>query len=127
MEKEIHLSNLAPRAAAQLLAGVERTDPKGQAKQADVNAIAARGRCFMAQTANSVAVYVVQTRNGQAWVSACKGWGPTNWTNVLLPVIERQAAGCESVGFQTSRRGLVRSAEKQGYEVTGWILRKKLK
>ena len=92
-----------------------------------MTAIAERGQCFQAVAEKSSAVYVLEVNSGHAWVSACKGCGPVAWRAVLLPVIEQQATGCKSVGFQTARRGLVRAAEKQGYEVTGWILRKKLK
>lgn len=112
--------------AASLLAGCAHLDPSGLATEADTPAMTAAGQCFAATSDKGQAVYVLKVKNGVAWVSACKGNGPVKWREVLLPVIELQAKGCAAVGFQTTRRGLVKSAQKQGYEVTGWILKKKL-
>lgn len=89
--------------------------------------MAERGDCFAASCGQDSAVYVVQVDNGVAWISACAGTGSTPWRRLLLPVIEQQAAGLQAVAFQTKRPGLVRQAKKQGYEVTGWIMKKKLK
>ena len=92
-----------------------------------ITAMAANGLCFEAKSDTGSAVYVLDCANGVAWVSACKGTGVTDWCAALLPAIERQAAGLQSVGFQTSRRGLVEKAKKHGYTVTGWILKKGIK
>ena len=96
------------------------------ATAADVAAIAKGGDCFGVNTDNAQAVYVMQQKNGVAWVNACQGRGPIPWVKVLLPVIETQAAGCQSVAFQTKRRGLMTQAVKQGYHVAGWILKKNI-
>jgi len=125
---QVVIASLEPAAAAQLLAGIERRDPAGTATLADVARDAACGLCFAATeaTTDSRAVYVVDAHHGQLRVRWCMGEGAVDWTRTLLPAIEAQAAraGLHSVAFQTARRGLVRLAERQGYEVTGWILRK---
>lgn len=112
--------------AAQLLAGSEHLDPSGRTARRDLGALAASGDCFAATADKSQAVYIVRVDNGVAWIAAAKGAGDTDWTATLLPIIEAQAKGCASVAFQTRRRGLVRRAEKQGYKVAGWILKKEL-
>lgn len=126
MEKTLHLSRLEPSLAAALLAGCERLDATGQTTRDDIPRMTQAGQCFVATTDNAQAVYVVRVANGVAWVSACKGAGPVDWSALLLPTIEAQAKGCAAVGFQTARPGLVRKAKRQGYEVAGWIMRKRL-
>ena len=122
----LHLSHIPASLAASLLAGLERLDPRGTTAPNDLHDLTASGQCFAATAGTGQAVYVVKVSNGVAWVSACKGAGPVKWQDVLLPVIERQAAGCKAVAFQTKRRGLVKAAKAQGYEITGWILKKNL-
>lgn len=124
--QKIELSRLEPGLAAALLVGCERLDPSGLCSAADLLPMAQAGQCFAATAEKAQAVYIVQVQNGVAWISATKGAGPVDWSALLLPVIEAQAAGAAAVGFQTARRGLVRKAQKQGYEVTGWILKKPL-
>ena len=101
-------------------------DPAGLTSPQGVTEMAERGQCFAARRGQDSAVYVLRAVNGVAWISACTGTGATPWSRVLLPVIERQAQGCTAVAFQTARRGLVRQALAQGYEVTGWIMKKKI-
>ncbi|MBB1073640.1 hypothetical protein HUU62_04355 [Rhodoferax sp. 4810] len=127
MEKnKVVLSRLDSATAAALLAGMAHLDPAGTTTEADTAAMAATGQCFAATTDTSQAAYVITVKNGVAWVDACKGQGAVPWSCLLLPVIEAQAAGCRAVAFQTARRGLVRQAQRQGYTVTGWILKKAL-
>lgn len=123
-QKEIHLSRVDASTAAALLAGCQVLDPSGMTTERDMDAMTERGLCFAATAPDSQAVYVIKVANGVAWVSACKGFGPVDWANTLLPIIEAQAKGCAAVAFQTKRRGLVRQAKKQGYEVAGYIMKK---
>lgn len=124
VQEKIYLSRLESEFAAAMLAGCEQLDPTGRSNAEAIEQITRDGLCFAATGEDSQAVYVIQVDNGIAWVSACRGFGATDWTNVLLPVIEMQAKGCAAVAFQTARPGLVRKAKQQGYSVTGWILKK---
>jgi hypothetical protein len=128
MAPTVEVSQLDPFTAAKLLAGMDRFDPTGAATPHDVEHDAARGLAFAATHAESgsQAVYVLQVHNGQCRILWCKGEGAVDWTRTLLPAIELQASELQSVAFQTARPGLVRQARKQGYRVTGWILRKDL-
>ncbi len=120
----IHLSRLPHELAAGLLAGCEHLDPSGKTNRHTLGDMARAGQCFAATAEHAQAVYVVRVVNGIAWVDACKGSGPIDWSALLLNVIEKQAQGCASVAFQTKRPGLVRKAKRQGYRVAGWILKK---
>jgi hypothetical protein len=125
-EKEVILSRIPADMAAALLVGCERLDPSGMTAPHDLGPMAAACQCFAATAPDSQAVYLVRVKNGTAWIDATKGAGPVDWSALLLPIIEAQAKGCAAVGFQTNRPGLVRKAKKQGYTVTGWILKKTL-
>ena len=125
MEK-IFLSRLEPDLTAALLHGCQDLDPSGRTAAADLLPLASTGQCFAATAEQSQAVYVIHIKNGVAWIAAAKGSGPQDWSAALLPIIEAQAKGCAAVAFQTARPGLVRKAQRQGYAVTGWILKKDL-
>lgn len=126
MAQEVHLSRIPADLAAGLLAGCEALDPAGLTTPDTLRDMTARGACFAATAPGAQAVYVVKVDNGRAWVSACKGTGPVDWSGLLLPIIEQQAQGLRAVAFQTARRGLVRKAKRQGYRVAGYILEKHL-
>lgn len=111
---------------AGLLAGFERMDASSRAGPSDIDAMTKRGQCFAATSDNAQSIYVLQVDNGICWVNAMQGRGNLDWIAHILPIIEAQAKGCKAVGFETKRRGLVKKAQKQGYRVTGWILKKDL-
>jgi len=89
--------------------------------------------CFMVEGEGgkimaAYAVSVSQHSGGRvAWVCAAGSVarGP-DLTASILPVIEQQAAGAEQVAITTRRRGLVKKLVRQGYEITGITLRKRI-
>jgi hypothetical protein len=93
MDQKIHLSRLEPELAAALLVGCERLDPSGMCEAKDLPAMTNAGLSFCATADEGQAVYVLRIKNGVAWVDACKGNGPLDWSSVLLQVIEQQAQG----------------------------------
>lgn len=111
----------------QALAGVERLDPSGRMTSDDLLPLASGGMCFEVVGGESRAVYVLKIGGGVAWVNAAKGAGKLDLCDLLSLVVEAQAAELDAVAFQTSRPGLVRKAKKLGYEVTGWVLKKRIK
>ena len=126
MEK-VFLSRLEPSFAAALLRGCERLDPRGLATPPDIDRMTDAGQCFAATTDHKAqAVYVLTVKNGVAWIDAAKGQGAADWTALLLPIVEAQAQGLASVAFQTARPGLVKKAQAQGYDITGWVMRKRI-
>lgn len=126
MEKEIQLSRIDPDTAAAWLSGSANLDPAGLTTERDIVGMTHTGQCFAATAPEAQAVYILKVHNGTAWVDALKGFGPLDWIETILPIIEAQAKGCAAVAFQTKRPGLVRKAKKQGYIVAGYILRKSL-
>jgi len=121
------LSSCQPALAARLLAGMAALDPTGRMCEDGIPGMARRGECFLATTGEGdQAVVVMRQENGVAWVDAARALSGQRWTPALFAAIERQARGQQAVAFQTARAGLARSAQALGYEVTGYILRKKL-
>jgi hypothetical protein len=123
------LSFLDPDTAAAMLAGVERHDPRGILTRADLRAMCDNTACIAATVdGGGQAVLLVAVRHRQAWIEAAKGHGGADLVRDVLPAVELAAMpACDSVAFRTARRGLVRKAMKQGYQVTGWVMRKALK
>lgn len=64
----------------------------------------------------------------ELWIQGAGGADSADLTQAGLAAceIEARGRGLESVGFQTRRRGLVKKAIKAGYEIDGYILRKRL-
>ncbi|MCZ2495730.1 hypothetical protein GN316_03065 [Xylophilus sp. Kf1] len=122
----LHLSSCQPTLAARLLAGMAELDPTGRMCEDSIPGMARRGECFLATSGEGdQAVVVLRHDNGVTWVDAARALSGQGWTAGLFEAIERQAAGQRAVAFQTARAGLARRAQALGYEVTGYILRKK--
>lgn len=71
--------------------------------------------------------YALRVAGSELWIQAAGGSAAVDLTRFGLAAIESQAKGrFKTVGFQTRRRGLVAKAIKAGYEIDGYILRKKI-
>lgn len=62
----------------------------------------------------------------ELWIAGAGGQAAIDLTDLALPVIEAQAGQLQSVAFQTRRRGLVKKAQRHGYIIDGYIMRKTL-
>lgn len=75
-------------------------------------------------------VFTVRAQNGVFWIDGAIGQaGPGgDMTAQGLDFMEAmaKAAKSDSIGFATARAGLVKKAERQGYRVAGWILKKQI-
>ncbi|HEV6968844.1 MAG TPA: hypothetical protein VK305_25890 [Roseateles sp.] len=118
------MREISAEQAERRLAGLDALDPTGMT--ADVRDLARSGRAFAIEGDAGNAVYVVTVRNGCAWVTAAKGGGSVDLTEVLDRVLVAQSQGLRALGCQTARPGLVRKLKARGWQVTGWILRKDL-
>jgi hypothetical protein len=109
--------------AAQCLGRVQ--DPAGIATPASM---AATGQPMRVTTEAGELVYVATKRAETLWIEAAQGQGAQDFTALGLELAQRTAqnTGCESVSFQTARRGLVKKAEQHGFKVVGWILKKEV-
>lgn len=102
-------------------------DPDGIATP---DAIAGAGQSFRLTGPRGQVAYTVGIVQRELWVYAAAGTGQ-GMTLATLRTLEAQAArnGCDSVGFQTVRRGLIRYAKRAGFgvekhPVRGYIMRK---
>lgn len=97
-------------------------DPTGKSTPESL----AAGPAFELRTSGGSGVFSLERCGNSLWVTAASGRADDDLTAIGLELIEETArqAGCDEVGFQTARPGLVRKAQKQGYQVAGWILKK---
>ena len=121
------LQELTRQQAAQAIAPIAHLDPCGDA---DPDQVAAAGIPMRLHVDGGSLVLVLdrRARGRQLWIEAAVGEGSADMTAIGLRYCEETArhAGCTEVAFQTSRRGLKRKAERLGYQVHGFILRKAL-
>lgn len=84
---------------------------------------------FILQSTKGEFAYALIPEGRELWIQAAGGKAKVDLTHLGLGAIEGQAkaARFESVGFQTRRKGLVKKAQAHGYEIDGYILRKKIK
>jgi hypothetical protein len=78
-----------------------------------------------------VAFYVLRARAGRAGVDAeitlANGRAGFDLVADVLPLIERQCAGCHAMRIETRRPGLMKKLERAGYQRASVILTKELK
>lgn len=84
------------------------------------------------EAGEAIGTYALRSQNCPngviAWLVVGQGNAPgADLTRDLLPAIERQAEGANYLAIQTQRHGLIAKLLKQGYQVGGTILVKKLK
>lgn len=122
--RQVVLREVAAADVLPLLAQAAGDDVQGLGLAEIVNGC----RFFAIEQGGAVLLgYALREAGRELWIQAAGGVpGPLDMSLVGLAAIEQQAAGFESVGFQTRRRGLVRKAIKAGYEIDGFILRKKI-
>jgi hypothetical protein len=118
-----------PATAAEILpfvADAARFDPKTQTGA--VQRVARNGSGYVIEQAGvPVMGYTVEVDGGELFITSASGRAAFDLVKLGLGVIEKQAAGFDSVGFKTMRRGLVKKAQKQGYRIVAYIMRKDLK
>lgn len=98
------------------------------ARMATPDDIANGGECFRLQCGADSGVFVVKKKGSQLWVSGAAALASHGLAKVGMQAMDVIAAqsNCQTIGFQTSRRGLVRLAKKQGYKIAGFILEKRI-
>lgn len=98
------------------------------------------GACTIEELCAGSECFLLENETGPVGGYALKVVGPVVWlmaaggnlrgidlTSAIVPAIERQAEGSDQVAITTKRRGLVKKLLRQGYQITGITLRKKLK
>ncbi|WP_228892543.1 hypothetical protein [Pseudoduganella aquatica] len=94
-----------------------------------LDGLAAQGQCFkvLAADGSIVGAYILAAEGSEVFVTAAAGRAAFDLSVVLNGLIDSQARQFDTVAFQTQRKGLVKKAIAQGYEIAGYIMRKKLK
>lgn len=124
MEK-IQVTKISSAAALDMLRAVPGRDPSGMSTP---EGIVAGGDCYRLQDGASDCVFVLKKNRDRMWVEtarAVKSAGLTRYGFNLAEAMSRES-GCQRVGFQTARPGLVKIAKKNGYRVVGVIMEKAL-
>jgi len=83
-------------------------------------------RFVVEQDGQIIGGYLLEVRDGEICIVAAAGNAKLDLTRVGFDIVEKQAAGFESVGFTTKRRSLVKKALRHGYRIDGFVMRKKL-
>lgn len=106
-------------------ASTPKTDPDGRH---DVDALMARGQCWKFTERGAITgAMVTEEDDGELWVLVAVGRAAADLVDVMAAHLQEHAAGrFRSIGFQTARRGLVKKAERHGYAVSAYIMRKTL-
>lgn len=82
---------------------------------------------FILEGSQDRLAFALTGQGSELWIQAAGGTGNMNLTRLIIKSAEQLAKGTHtSVGFQTRRRGLVKKAQALGYEIDGYIMRKKL-
>jgi hypothetical protein len=123
-EKVVRATACAPGEIRALLDAM----PTEKVGAVDLDRIQAEGQSFkiIDQDGKVIGGYVLEAAGSEVWVSAAAGKG-CDVTAIMAGLIECQAGQFDSIGFRTKRRGLVKKAQRHGYEIAGYIMRKTLK
>lgn len=75
-----------------------------------------------------IGAYALRVAGPTVWLLAAAVIGPgVDFEREILPLIEHQAGKVGQVAVTTRRRGGIKKLLRQGYEITGYTLRKNLK
>lgn len=110
------------RAAAACMLGSAKSAKTDRAGRFDLSSLIRSGSPFKVEAGQGgdVAAYVLQAYGDVLWVTAAAGRASFDLVQVLdeLVTVQARAAGFSAVAFRTERRGLVRKAKRQGFEIT---------
>lgn len=120
------IEQVGKKEAAALMKAARLSDP---ARLSTPETIAENGECFSLEANGHKGIFVVRKKGGQLWVSGAAALASKGLAAVGLEAMEAiaQQSECQSIGFQTSRKGLVRIAKKKGFSIVGFILEKQIK
>lgn len=119
------LTPISEAEAEQFLREHQVPDPTGQATP---ESMAKAGQAFELDAGGGGGIFIVKKNGQRLWIEAAAGRAADDLTAVGLELIEEIArqADCTEIAFQTGRRGLVLKSAGMGFEVVGWIMKKKV-
>ena len=95
-----------------------------------LDSLAQGAQCFKVQGDNGevVAAYIVAAEGDELFIRAAAGRARLDLSDIIDALTEGQAKGrFKSIAFQTQRPGLVKKSQVHGYEIAGYVMRKKIK
>jgi hypothetical protein len=106
-------------------AQTDKTDPQ---RLFSVDSMVGRGTCWKVLDGGAiVGALLTSEDSGVLWVLIAAGRSEYDLVEVMASFLAEQAKGrYTEIRFRTARRGLVRKAERHGYEVDAYIVKKKL-
>lgn len=113
-----------------MLAPFAHLDPRGMLTPQALAASCRAGQCGVIEDESGHRAAMVTTRaNGVLWVQALAGDGPGGFIDTAHNVAEAicEEEGLHTIALQTARPGLRRALQARGFEVAGWIMRKRVK
>ncbi|WP_143327111.1 hypothetical protein [Paraburkholderia hospita] len=97
----------------------EKIDTSGGTLRAD-EAVSGDVLCRVYADGEAVALYTLhfyqEENRTEAFITLALGRGPLDLCVGVLPLIEKQCAGCAGLGMRTKRKGLMRKLARAGYE-----------
>ena len=122
---EIEIEKVSRAQASALMKRAQLVDP---ARMSTPDEIANNGECFSLTCGQDSGVFVVKKKGAQLWISGAAALATRGLAKVGMQAMDAIAeqSNCQTIGFQTSRAGLVRLAKKQGYKIAGFILEKRI-
>ncbi|MDF3822340.1 hypothetical protein P3G55_20720 [Leptospira sp. 96542] len=131
---QIHVQAVSPFEAAPEFS--QCIDPDGRDTPDEM---ARAGKCFKVSASGCAVFMSIGSQAGQMWCfAAAARQGSRGMADVALHFLEHAArvTGHATAGFQTARMGLVRRAQRRGWEIVkhigrdwktvGWVLEKKV-
>lgn len=102
-----------------------KTDPDGRHS---VDALIATGQCWKIVEEGAITgALVTEAYGDELWISVAVGRAQADLVELMADHLREHAAGrFRTIAFQTARRGLVKKAERHGYRVAAYIVRKAL-
>jgi hypothetical protein len=117
--------DVSPEAAARAMASLVRRDPRGMLTEGEVLESCRAGKCVRVKGESGSAIVVLLQANGVLWVEAAQADGATEGMSEEIDELLCKS-GAKAIAFMTERRGLVRRAERRGYRVAGYVMKKEL-
>ena len=102
-----------------------KTDP---ACQFSVDHMMLQGTCWKILNGDAIEGALLTTEeDGALWIMVAAGRSTHDLCDIMAAHLVAEAKGrYTAIGFRTARRGLVKKAQRHGYEVEAYIMRKDL-
>ena len=123
----IEVTQISPHQAAQAMTAAGLRAPL---ECDSAEGIAEHGQCFEFSSGGKTCAFVVRQKGEILLIDAAatnSSAGGMTAAGLALADTVANRMECTHIAFETNRRGLVRLAQKNGYQIAGYILKKAVK